>query len=735
MSRSRAGSRVLSALVCVMICFAVCFPAITGAAETAGSDEIRSVTGESTMFGLSLSWEYPYSDAFFLQPDDQYNHQLAQASLGLAVASTRHKDKPQEQEYDLVNLLERMGFSAFDTASYRTLPTPVSIGYGFAQKQIGGATVVACVVCGGNYGLEWASNLTIGETIRSEGFGVSGGKVQEALKAYLDAHPSGNPLKLWITGYSRGGAVANVLAADCTASGEYESVYAYTFATPRTTREPIAYPNIFNIIQKEDIVPKVPLYDWGYERYGIDRYLVSPLTDADCAAVMERTAENYRRMAGSEMVTNPEIDYEVRTILDYLLSFLPESRIYAQHLQPLAVEIMSKNGGTGDALKVLLETLQRYEMQHRGSNRELKQLLDYLITLIDVQHFQNRAALPPDQWNPDLGSLNLFHAHLATEYVAKMFASDDPGELYSDSLDYIRLMVYGDADITIMDGSTVLKQILADGTELAGGVPAPNSFPDARWSEGKTVITLPADRSLTVKIESKAALPQTVTCTGFRASGRTVRAKVDRVYSYLLNAGETAVIRTAADGGVIEADSAGQTDVSVMVEPLYSPTTAMRLENNQVLNITISGFTNWILLLTVVLLLQLIISLILLLFRRMRNRKRNKTAALIWHAACAVVFAILEGAMWYLFPHLPMIRMIPGILAFAAIVLYALKGCLSVSHDWKAFRIFLGVLTACMVLQSLLLGDYTTGKAMLLIVFYILATAAACMILWRKSVD
>ena len=77
------------------------------------------------------------------------------------------------------------------------MPTPVSIGYGFAQKQIGGATVVACVVCGGNYGLEWASNLTIGETIRSEGFGVSGGKVQEALKAYLDAHPSGNPLKLW----------------------------------------------------------------------------------------------------------------------------------------------------------------------------------------------------------------------------------------------------------------------------------------------------------------------------------------------------------------------------------------------------------------------------------------------------------------------------------------------------------------------------------------------------------
>ena len=41
----------------------------------------------------------------------------------------------------------------------------------------------------------------------------------------------------------------------------------------------------------------------------------------------------------------------------------------------------------------------------------------------------------------------------------------------------------------------------------------------------------------------------------------------------------------------------------------------------------------------------------------------------------------------------------------------------------------------CMVLQSLLLGDYTTGKAMLLIVFYILATAAACVILWRKSVD
>ena len=44
-------------------------------------------------------------------------------------------------------------------------------------------------------------------------------------------------------------------------AGIFEDIYAYTFATPRTTREPGNYPNIFNIMQKEDIVKHINLKD------------------------------------------------------------------------------------------------------------------------------------------------------------------------------------------------------------------------------------------------------------------------------------------------------------------------------------------------------------------------------------------------------------------------------------------------------------------------------------------
>ena len=727
---------ILLSFVWAVVFFAMCVTAIPLRVEAADSSNVGKVTGATTMFSLPFSWEYPYSDDFFLRSCDQYDHDLARLSLGVAVAASRYKGDAEYQEHDLVDLWEKMGFTEFDTELYQTDPTPTSICYGFAQKQVGDATVVSVAVCGGNYGKEWASNLTVGEGTRAEGFQAASEKVEEAIDAYLKEHSTNGAIKLWITGYSRGAAVANITAADCTESDAYEDVYCYTFATPRTTKDPIPYPNIFNIIQKEDPVPRIPLWDWGYERFGIDLFLVSPLSDEDCLDVMEKTAANYRMMVGREMVRNTEIDSEVRTLLDYFLMFMPNSSVYAENIQPLAVEIFSEDEeGAKDALYVLLETLQRYERTHKGSNAELKQMLDYLITLIEVQHFRRSDdVLPPGQWDPELGGKNLFHTHMAFEYVSKMFASDDPGELFSDNLDYILLIIYGNADITILDGDDVLKQVLSDGTELVDGAASTFSYPNTSWSEGKVTITLPANRSFTVKVESRSSLPQTITYTGYRASARTVRAEADNVYSLLMNDRETAIIRTSDNGSVIEPDSSDYMNISVMVGPLYSPTNAMRLENNQIMNVTISGFANRILLLAIIMIVQLILSIILLFFRKKRDRKRNKIVAFIWHACCVGVFAILEGAMWYLFPNLPWIRMIPGLLAFAVIVLYALKGCFSESHRWKSFWIFIFIMAACMTLQGMLFGDYTTRKAMLLILYYMAGMIIACIVLWNRTI-
>ncbi|MFR1639336.1 MAG: lipase family protein, partial [Eggerthellaceae bacterium] len=112
------------------------------------------------------------------------------------------------------------------------------------------------------------------------GFETVESEVESALDQYareVGADPQRT--RILITGHSRGGAIANLLAARlddrsgtpaeiAPASG----VYAYTFAAPGSTREAdcqnAAYGNVFNIVNEADIVPQLPLSTWGYGRYG-----------------------------------------------------------------------------------------------------------------------------------------------------------------------------------------------------------------------------------------------------------------------------------------------------------------------------------------------------------------------------------------------------------------------------------------------------------------------------------
>ena len=723
-------------LLCLLVC-AVLLPALigvaSGKAETSAAG--RTVQTTFTTFGHTLTWDFPYSDDFFTLPSDEYSHDFARLSLGLALAAFRDKNCPEQQDINLLALLDSMGFTDAETETYRTAPSGNSICFGLAGKRTGDATVIVCAVCGGNYGAEWASNLTVGNEVRSVGFGEASQKVQAALADYMNRHPAEGRVKLWITGFSRGAAVANLTAADCTASGRFDDVYAYTFATPLVTREPVAYPNIFNIIQKEDIVPRIPLEDWGFRRYGTDLFIVSPETDADCAPILNEAARLYREMTGAEMVFSSEINSHLRTLADYLLMLLPDSAAYTKYLQPVLIDIMTGDDGTKDALIVLMAALDRIPSNNPDMSWELKEMRDYLGTLISVYYLQGKTdELPPDQWDPKMGILNFFNAHSPFEYLALMYASGDPATLFSDNTDYVRLIIYGSADITVFDGDVVRKRISADGTEQTEDA-APHSFPEVQAADGKLMITFPADRSYTVNIVSKAALPQTVAYTGLRASGHTVRSRTDAMHSYLMHNGETLVVRTSANGRVIETEGGDHTDISILTETIYSPTTAMRMENNRVTHLTISGFINRVLLLLLILLIMGITAIVLAVIRKKKNRTRNAAAALVWYGVIVFLFALLEVAMWYFVPVLPLAKIIPGILAFIALLVYMIIGCRSVSRRWKAFCILLLLLIVHVLVESFFNGDFTLLKGILLMAADIAFLTAAFILLWRRKAE
>ena len=712
--------------------FCICFFVLLTASLVNANEEY--VEGKLFYSDKTISWDFPYSDDFFLKPSDQYDLDFARLSLGLAAAAFRDEEHPDTQDSYLIEFLNNLGFSQIESETYRTDPTVDSIAYGLASKKIGDMTVLVCGVCGGGYGLEWASNLTVGDEKRSAGFQEASLKVQAAIDDYMNRYVRDEKVKLWIAGYSRAAAVANITAADFTASGRFEDVYAYTFATPRTTRKPIAYPNIFNMILKEDLVPKVPCADWGYERFGNDLFFVSPETDSNCSEIIDNAKKVYRDTFSAEMVSNTEIDSQLRTLFDYLSTVMPTSASYMKNLQPFIIDIMTEKEGLEDALQVLFLALQKYVAKEPETGEELVAMQDYLASLINTYYLPGSVEkLPADQWDPQLGTLNLFYAHLIPKYFSMLYASDDPEVLFSENTEYIRLIIYGDVDLSISDGSTVLREVSADGTETENAEPAMTVFPYVNRYEGKTVVTLPADQSYEVAVTSRPVLPQTISYTGLLLSGHTLRAQKDNLYSYIMNKGDTAVIRTAADGKVIDPEASDYMDISALTEAIYSPTSAMRMENNRIVHLNISGFADNVLRLIVVLLVQTIVSVILLIRRKKKNLKRNPVVTFIWHCIMAAVFAVLEIGMWYFVSAFLLLKAVMSALVFLVIFFYAWKGYHEENRNGKAFWSVIAALAVFVILQNLLIGSYTRTKGILLLVVYLVFMNAVFVLLWLKK--
>ena len=262
--------------------------------------------------------DYYYDDAYFYGDAFKYNPSLATMSLCLELSSWSSydkekwykknltKDDPDFWEDKLINAKTLLlgspdedeakrgyggiGFYDFMVNDFWTAtPTKDSIGVIAARKQITDDsgdtyTLIALVIRGGGYGSEWASNFTIGSSGEHQGFGEA---KNEALKFLnekyiprLEDNESRN-IKLWVVGFSRAGATANMVAGDLN-NGEYilsgvtleqKDTYCYTFEAPMgalTNQITGNHENIHNIINLNDLVPYVAPYKWKFTRYNID---------------------------------------------------------------------------------------------------------------------------------------------------------------------------------------------------------------------------------------------------------------------------------------------------------------------------------------------------------------------------------------------------------------------------------------------------------------------------------
>lgn len=249
-----------------------------------------------------------YTDEYFYKPScgkealDGYNNSLSTASLCLALSAFGSNDvgsSNYSQKYKNVKeLLEKLEFHDFDKNDwFEKKPQSDSIGVAAANKELTvdghPYTLIAVAVRGGGYESEWAGNFTLGRSGQHYGFAQAKNQVLSFLKSYIREQNITGDIKIWLTGYSRAAATAN-MTAGALVDGENrnlgnvnltkENLYAYCFETPMGVqkseiKDPLKYNNIYNIINKNDPVTKVAMSALDFTRFGSDYFLPDKISD------------------------------------------------------------------------------------------------------------------------------------------------------------------------------------------------------------------------------------------------------------------------------------------------------------------------------------------------------------------------------------------------------------------------------------------------------------------------
>lgn len=254
-----------------------------------------------------------YSQGYFAHPSTQYDPHLATASLSMAMSSIVGIGKIDEEWYynqsqHIEYFFNQLEFNTFKVnEDYRQSATLYTIGLAVAKKEYEDYTVVAVVPRSGGYYREWASNMHLGDGSKSdymhEGWYNAANKLINFVTSYVEENQVKGRVKLWMAGFSRGGATTNIAAGlldnrldkgeKIFYDGAYtsrEDIYAYTFEAPqganvnsKTVKKPNdpLYDNIFNIINPLDIVPKVAMKEYGFTRFGINKYITNKFYQPD----------------------------------------------------------------------------------------------------------------------------------------------------------------------------------------------------------------------------------------------------------------------------------------------------------------------------------------------------------------------------------------------------------------------------------------------------------------------
>lgn len=202
-----------------------------------------------------------YKKSYFYRNANFFNKDLAMLSFSSAVSNNF--------EANINDYLDQLGFDNHEFYGYG-LNTKDNVTYCLSHKRIDDFDLIFVSSVGSHYGSEWSNNFLVGDKENHLGFTNSSNKVYESLTNYMKKYDNS---KLWMTGYSRGGGIINLLADKLLREG-YNStdMFVYTFEAPRgiLKKNYKKYYNVYNIYNSEDLITCVLPENLNFYRCGID---------------------------------------------------------------------------------------------------------------------------------------------------------------------------------------------------------------------------------------------------------------------------------------------------------------------------------------------------------------------------------------------------------------------------------------------------------------------------------
>lgn len=262
--------------------------------------------------GVDHKTSYPYSDSYLTRSGYEYRDDLALASTGLHYAAgssqdakVAHDTKHEDKNWGA--LMKQMGFQQWESNEWmKKFPSTDSIGVCIANKKLtdskGDSTVIAVGVRGANYRGEWGGNVRLDKTGDHKGFALCRDQVLSFITEYVAKRNITGRIKLWVSGYSRAAATANLVGGAADDGYDFgngttlapEDLYCYCFECPKgaitSEVKDKKYDNIHNIVNPADVVTYVGMKDWDFCRYGVD-HVIPTKEDANYAqydAAMEK---------------------------------------------------------------------------------------------------------------------------------------------------------------------------------------------------------------------------------------------------------------------------------------------------------------------------------------------------------------------------------------------------------------------------------------------------------------